>query len=202
VHYEIEMILESIIVIPLPGNMEDLHIPNHGRDSLLINIIFWGLFLLLMCSVVYVTLEKEGFSFGILLVALVLIPALILLIKKKVDQLQQYTPFGITINDEGISFSGNLYHPAVSIRWEMISGFTIRTIQVKWWTQNYLKIILSDSDKFYNELFPSLKVLFGDRSSYYFLLNDVNCDPEELVVMIMNHRNKMVQTKKIESFNE
>ncbi len=181
--------------------MEDLRIPNHDRDALLINLIFWGLFLILMCYVVYVTLEKEGFTFGILLVALVLIPTLILFIKKKVDQLQRYTPFGIIINDEGIYFSGNLYHPAVSIRWEMISGFTLKTIHVKWWTHNYLKIFLSDSDKFYSELFPSLKVLFGDRSSYYFFLNDVNCEPEELVKMIMDHHNDIIQTRKNESLN-
>lgn len=181
--------------------MEDLRIPNHDRDSLLINFIFWGLFLLFICFVVYASLEKHGLTMQILIVAIVLIPTLVLFIKKKFDQLQRYTPFGITINDSGISFSGNLYHPAVSIRWEMISGFSLQTIQVKWWTHNYLKIILSDSDKFYDELFPSLKVLFGDRSSYYFYLNDVNCEPEAVVKMIADQHTKIVQARKSISLN-
>jgi hypothetical protein len=175
--------------------MEPLLIPNKDRSSLLISLIFWVLFWVLMCYVVYVTIQKEGLTIEIIIVALVFVLGLAFVIKMKVDQLRRYTPYGITVTAEGITFSGSLNHPTVFIAWDMMKGFTTRTISIKWSTVTSLIIFLSDPDTFY-KLYPSAKTLFGEKDIYNFPLQDVDCEPKEILTMIMEYHNKMIEAKK------
>ena len=170
--------------------MEPIYIPNHDKDSLIIRFGFCTSFLFFLSYALYLSLEKEGISIGVVAIA-VFISVLIWYMRRSFQQLREYSINGIVINEEGITFSSSFYNKETFLSWNMIRGFTITTMRVKFSSIPFLMIYLTNPKDFYYK--SGASILFADDTSFYASLQDVKVDPKELTEIIMNYRNRLIE---------